>query len=125
LLILPACHLLPFDAVGTPQGPLSLVLKPSQVILHYHADSTETDLYPTALRVSATEVRDGQTREHQERVLWVSADPAVATVAIDGTVTAVAPGQTTLTAQAPENPTLIATASVLVKDGGQAHVVLD
>ncbi len=77
------------------------------------------------MRVSVAEVLEGQIQERQQGVLWVSADPAVAIVSVDGTVSAVAPGQTTLTAQAPENPLLVATASVLVKDGGQAHVVLD
>jgi hypothetical protein len=102
-----------------------MTLDPAEIILHYVAESKATDLHPTALRVSVTEGRAGQFQERKESVHWISADPAVATVTAEGTVTAVAPGQTLLTAQAPENPSLIATASVIVKDGGQARVVLE
>ncbi|MNR89103.1 Bacterial Ig-like domain (group 2) [compost metagenome] len=103
----------------------SLSLHPTQVLLYLPPNDGSPGLFPSSSRFFVTETQDGAGHARNEGLHWESSDPAIARTEADGTVHAVATGSVLLSVRMSDQPALMATASVIVKDGGRADVVLE
>jgi len=126
LLFLPSgCRVAPSDSIGGLDVSRTLSLQPTQVVLHLPPNDGSPGLFPSSSRFVVTETRDGVGHARTEGLHWESSDPAIAIGEADGTVLAVATGSVLLSVRMSDQPSLMATASVIVKDGGRADVVLE
>ncbi len=100
--------------IKAPDQPRAITLDPLEAILHVSTEPGENHLYPNAIRFRVNEAREGLS--------WESSDPGVAAADPDGTVRAVAAGTMVLTVRL--KGAAAATATVAVKAGGRADVVL-
>ena len=73
-------------------------------------------------KYTASSIRNGQsaesTAEHPIDYIWISSDPSVATIAQDGTLTTLAAGVVTITAEMKQNGEIIGQKSVEVRNSG-------
>lgn len=122
---LSGCHVGLLDPIGEGEPSRALLLEPTEAVLHVPPAGGEPGLFPSTLRFGVLEQRDETRVARTEGLLWESSDPAIAVLEADGTVRALATGSVSVSVRVSDIPALVATASVYVKDGGQAHVVLE
>ncbi|SIO28868.1 Ig-like domain-containing protein [Agromyces cerinus] len=112
---IPGFTAIPFEEIGT-QGKVGHPVSPDSIALealHLPGEQFTIDLGKTASFVAAAVPWNATNRE----VSYASSDPAVATIDAAGLITALAPGETTVTVVSAENPAITDEALVVVADG--------
>ncbi len=102
-----------------------MALTPAQVTIYVPSETGDSDHFPALARFEVTEVREALLQPWTGDLTWESSNPAIATVDADGTVRAVSAGTVVVTVSPVENVSIVATASVSVKEGGRLNVLLE
>ncbi|WP_216648815.1 Ig-like domain-containing protein [Agromyces agglutinans] len=112
---IPGFTAIPFDEIGT-QGKVGHPASPDTIALeaiHLPAEQFTIDLGKTATFAAEAVPWNASNGE----VAYASSDPAVATIDAAGLITALAPGETTITAVSAEDPAITDEALLIVADG--------
>ena len=126
--MLVGCALIGFPGSGDLQNPprnsRTLSLEPSHAVLSLAADEEE-GLYPSTMRFSVKAHGGGEASLQAEGLHWESSYPGVAVVDAEGKVRAIATGSAVVTLRTRDDALSVATASVLVTDGGRVDVHIE
>lgn len=129
VVFLGACRFGGVDPAGdldpAPDRDRVLAIAPAHALLYLAPDGEGPGLYPSSQRFAVSETKDGQSVPVSETLRWESSDPAIALAEVDGTVRAIATGSVEIRVRTLTTPAFEATASVIVKDGGRADVILE
>lgn len=112
---IPGFQAIAFDKIGV-QGRIGQSQSPEKVALEgvaFQADAVRVDVGHD-VRAAAVPL---PWNAADAKLTYASVDPAIATVAADGTISGAAPGATTVTATAASNPAFTATIAVTVDEG--------
>lgn len=127
--MLVGCALIAFPGSGDPQdtpgNTRTIALEPNHAVLYLVADGEAKGLYPSTIRFSVNAHGEGEASLQAEGLHWESSAPGVAAVDAEGNVRAIATGSAVVTVRTPGEAVSVATASVLVKDGGRVDVLIE